>query len=159
MIHSVLNWRGYWWGNAAGIIPALADLQRGQGCARGQRLSYACRYRLAICAPDSLPVDGFYANNLCIQPEQNQHHPKHYEVVFSPPVTHQHHQVKRPQEQVEERADHAYSRHCRFSLPRQEPSVDESRPVPSIWRLETPKWRVQRTEDHNHGKNDNNDKA
>ena len=56
-----------------------------------------------MCAiPVSPSVDGFNADALSIQAKQNQHHHKHYEVVFDPPVARKHHQVKRPEEYIEE---------------------------------------------------------
>ena len=104
-------------------------------------------------------VDGFNAYELRIQAKQNQHHPKHYKIVFDPPVANYHHQVKRPEEKVEEWTDFVQSRHSRFALPRQEPSVDKSRSVPTIWRPKTPKWSLQGEKDHGHRKHDNGDQA
>ena len=102
-------------------------------------------------------VDGFNADELRVQAKQNQHHTKHYEVVLDSPVANKHHQVKRPQEYIEERADLVHPLHCPLSLVRQEPSVDESRPVPSLWRRIAPKWRVQRAEDNDNWKSDYGD--
>ena len=121
-------------------------------------IAWRSRNTLTMCAiPVSPSVDGFDADEHRERDRQNQHHNKHDEVVLDPPIANYHHQIERPQEQIE--VKQPKSKRYPLYLARQGPSVVKLRTVPTPWGLETPNWCLQREDDNDRRKNDNGNKA